>query len=137
MCDLLLVLAEGGHLAYLGKPEGALTYFGARSYSEMFHTLKSRSPQEWAHRFRSTPEYQQHVVAGASGRATARRTDLAPLRQQTLRRQFSTLCRRYLAVIAADRSYLGILIALPVLLALISRIVSPPSASDPAGLPPT
>ena len=52
VCDLLLVLAEGGHLAYLGKPEDALTYFEARSYSEMFHTLKRRSPLEWAQRFR-------------------------------------------------------------------------------------
>ncbi len=133
VCDLLLVLAEGGHLAYLGRPEGALAYFGARSYSEMFHTLKSRSPQDWAQRFRSTPEFQQHVVGGPSGAVPVRRTDLPPLRQQTRWRQFSTLCRRYVAVIAADRSYLGILIALPVLLALISRIVPAPYGLGPGG----
>jgi ABC transport system ATP-binding/permease protein len=46
VCDLLLVLAEGGHLAYLGKPEDALTYFEARSYSEMFRKLKRRPPVE-------------------------------------------------------------------------------------------
>lgn len=28
LCDLVLVLAEGGHLAYLGPPLGALDYFG-------------------------------------------------------------------------------------------------------------
>ena len=134
VCDLLLVLAEGGHLAYLGKPDDALTYFAARSYSEMFHTLKSRPPLEWAQRFRGTPEYQEHVVGGLGGRAAnRRRTDLPPLRQQTLRRQFSTLCRRYVSVIAADRSYLGILVVLPVLLAGISRIVPAP---DGLGLDP-
>ena len=126
VCDLLLVLAEGGHLAYLGKPEDALIYFGARSYSEMFHTLKSRPPQEWAGRFRSTPEYQRHVLGSVTGSSAGRRTDLPPLRQQTIGRQFSTLCRRYLSVIAADRSYLGILVALPILLAAISRIVPAP-----------
>ena len=129
VCDLLLVLAEGGQLAYLGRPEDALTYFGARSYSEMFHTLKSRPPKEWAQRFRGAPEYQRHVVGGAIAPSAKRRTDLPALRQQTIRRQFSTLCRRYLAVIASDRGYLGILIALPILLAAISRIVP-----DPAGL---
>ncbi len=127
VCDLLLVLAEGGHLAYLGKPEDALRHFGARSYSEMFHTLKSRSPREWAQRFRATPEYQRHVVGSVAGPAAARRTDLPPLRQQSIGRQFSTLCRRYLSVIAADKAYLGILIALPILLAAISRIVPAPA----------
>jgi ABC-type multidrug transport system ATPase subunit len=127
VCDLLLVLAEGGQLAYLGKPEAALSYFAARSYSEMFHTLKSRPPQEWAQRFRATEEYQRHVIGGASGPAAKRRTDLPALRQQTIRRQFSTLCRRYLAVIASDRGYLGSLIALPILLAAISRIVPAPA----------
>lgn len=126
VCDLLLVLAEGGHLAYLGKPEDALTYFSVRSYSEMFHVLKSRHPQEWAHRFRSTPEYRKHVMGGVVGPMATRRTDLPPLRQQSIGRQFSTLCRRYLSVIAADRSYLMILIALPILLAAISRIVPAP-----------
>jgi ABC-type multidrug transport system ATPase subunit len=133
VCDLLLVLAEGGQLAYLGKPEDALTYFAARSYSEMFRTLKSRPPAQWAQRFRSTPEYQRHVIGAADGPSAKRRTDLPALRQQTIRRQFSTLCRRYLAVIASDRSYLAILIALPILLAAISRIVPAPAglAMDP------
>ena len=129
VCDLLLVLAEGGHLAYLGKPEDALTYFQARSYSEMFHTLKRRAPQEWAQRFRSSPDYQRYVVGGPAGPGGVRRTNLPPLRQQSIGSQFSTLCRRYLSVIAADRSYLGILVALPVILAAISRIVP-----DPDGL---
>jgi ABC transport system ATP-binding/permease protein len=127
VCDLLLVLAEGGHLAYLGKPEGALTYFAARSYAEMFRALKSRAPLEWAQRFRGTPEYQRHVVGSVAGPMATRRTDLPPLRQQSIGRQFSTLCRRYLSVIGADRAYLAILVALPVLLAAISRIVPAPA----------
>jgi ABC-type multidrug transport system ATPase subunit len=134
VCDLLLVLAEGGQLAYLGKPEGALTYFRARSYSEMFHTLKGRPPQEWAQRFRSSPDYERYVMGGAASPGGVRRTSLPPLRQQSIGGQFSTLCRRYLSVIAADRAYLGILIALPIILAAISRIVPDP---DGLGFSPT
>jgi ABC-type multidrug transport system ATPase subunit/pSer/pThr/pTyr-binding forkhead associated (FHA) protein len=126
VCDLLLVLAEGGHLAYLGRPEDALTYFGARSYSEMFHTLKGRPPREWAQRFRQTDDYRRHVMGSVTGITSTRRTDLPPLRQQSIGKQFGVLCRRYLSVIAADRAYLGILIALPVILAAISRIVPAP-----------
>jgi ABC transport system ATP-binding/permease protein len=129
VCDLLLVLAEGGHLAYLGKPEDALTYFEARSYSEMFRKLKRRPPVEWGQRFRGHPNYQQYVMGGPTGAGGTRRTSLPPLRQQSIGSQFSTLCRRYLSVIGADRSYLSILVALPVILAAITRIVP-----DPEGL---
>jgi ABC-type multidrug transport system ATPase subunit/pSer/pThr/pTyr-binding forkhead associated (FHA) protein len=133
VCDLLLVLAEGGHLAYLGKPEDALVYFGARSYSEMFHTLKGRPPQEWAQRFRQTDEYRRHVMGSVTGITSTRRTSLPPLRQQSIGKQFGVLCRRYLSVIAADKAYLGILVALPILLAAISRIVPAPDGLGFAG----
>ncbi len=123
LCDLVLVLAEGGHLAYLGPPQGALDYFGAQSYSEMFSHLKSRPGAEWGQRFRGTQEYARHVVGGPAAGAPTRRTDLSPLRQQSLFSQFSTLCKRYLSVIAADKAYLGILLLLPILLAGISRVV--------------
>ncbi len=132
LCDLVLVLAEGGHLAYLGTPQGALDYFGARSYSEMFSHLKSRPAAEWGQRFRGAPEYARHVVAGGAATGPRHRTDLPPLRQQTLASQFSTLCRRYLAVIAADKAYLGILLLLPILLAGISRVVPADFGLGPA-----
>jgi ABC-type multidrug transport system ATPase subunit len=123
VCDLVLVLAEGGHLAYLGTPQGALDYFAAQSYSEMFSRLKSRPGPEWGQRFRGSPEYARHVMGGSARSGPNRRTDLPPLRQQTRFSQFSTLCRRYLSVIAADKAYLGILLLLPILLAAISRVV--------------
>lgn len=123
LCDLVLVLADGGHLAYLGTPQGALQYFGAQSYSEMFSHLKGRPGPEWGAAFRGAPEYARHVMAGSAGRTVTRRTDLPPLRQQSRWSQFSTLCRRYLSVIAADKAYLGILLLLPILLAGISRVV--------------
>ena len=104
VCDLLLVLAEGGQLAYLGKPEDALDLL--------------RRPLVLG----DVPHPQEPAAAGVggalpgdrrntsgtwsaapSGPVAKRRTDLPPLRQQTIRRQFSTLCRRYLSVIAADR----------------------------------
>ena len=124
LCDLVLVLAEGGHLAYLGTPQGALDYFGAQSYSEMFSRLKSRPAAgvgAAVPRLARSTRGTSWAAARASG--PTRRTDLPPLRQQTRLSQFSTLCRRYLAVIAADKAYLGILLLLPILLAGISRVV--------------
>ena len=77
------MLAEGGHLAYLGPPQGALDYFGAQSYSEMFSRLKSRPAAEWGAAFRGSQEYARHVMSGVASTGPARRTDLPPLRQQT------------------------------------------------------
>lgn len=67
-----------------------------------------------------------------SGRSTPRPAPLRPntvaaasseLRQQPVGAQFRVLCRRYLSVIGADRFYALFLIALPVVLSLLVRIL--------------
>lgn len=50
VCDLLLVLAEGGWLAYLGPPGAAPGYFGARDHADIFLLLGRQSGQHWAER---------------------------------------------------------------------------------------
>jgi ABC transport system ATP-binding/permease protein len=47
MCDLLLVLAPGGHLAYFGPPREALRYFGQPDFSEMFLLLGGSPGRSW------------------------------------------------------------------------------------------
>lgn len=125
ICDRLLLLAAGGWLAYFGPPAEALDYFGERDYADIFLRLEHSSGQQWAEKFRSSPQHARYVGAAehhpqpprASG-ATSR----AP-RQQGPLSQLAVLCRRYLAVIAADRQYLVFLAALPVVLSLLARAV--------------
>lgn len=133
VCDLVMVLARGGYVAYLGPPAGALAYFHARSWADAFGRLKTRPGADWAQDFSG--------FAGRDRRADPpprlppgppRGPVLSPIRRQSMGAQLATLCRRYLAVIAADRAYLAIIVLLPFILALFSRVVPAPEGLGPA-----
>ncbi|PZS28407.1 MAG: ABC transporter ATP-binding protein, partial [Pseudonocardiales bacterium] len=127
VCDLVMVLAKGGHIAYLGPPSKALGYFGARTWADAFGRLKTRPGEHWAIDFwnspgrdpRSNPPRQRPTSQPGAG-------SLTPIRRQSVGSQLVTLCRRYLAVIAADRAFLVIATLLPFLLAGFARVISAP-----------
>ncbi|HZS19920.1 MAG TPA: Hsp70 family protein, partial [Pseudonocardiaceae bacterium] len=126
VCDRLLLLAKGGWLAYFGPPADALEYFAEKDYADIFLRLDNTPSEQWAQKFRSSPQYQRYLggldhrtpVATSPYHAPSR-----PPRQQGPLTQLSVLCRRYLAVISADRQYLGFLAALPIVLSLLARTV--------------
>jgi len=125
-CDRLLVLAEGGWVAYFGPPAHVFEFFRARNYAEIFRQLKDRDGKELAEKYCHSPANYRYVrPLGAAG--TDRRTGLRPPppgpRRQSTITQLAVLCRRYLAVIVADRQYVAFLIAVPFVLSLLARIV--------------
>jgi ABC transport system ATP-binding/permease protein len=121
VCDLVLMLAPGGYVAYLGPPSGALAYFGERDFADVFLSLEATPGPEWDTRFRTSDLY----VTAAVGAPSARRVEqeLPNIRQQPVLRQLSTLVRRYLRVVASDKSYIRLIIAFPLLLGIIPRVV--------------
>ena len=125
VCDRLLVLAPGGRVAYFGPPGEALAYFGADDHADMYTMLERERSVDWADRFRRSPQYREYVVeaAGAGQAAPPPPPPSAATAQQTPLSQFTTLCRRYLAVIAADRQFVILMTALPLLLALFAHAV--------------
>ncbi len=125
LCDRLLILAPGGRLAYFGPPEHALAYFGCDDFANIFTLLEEDTTTDWTERFNSSPMHdaftgghpvvQEQPVepeAGAPKKALAQQSGLA---------QFAILCRRYLAVIAADRQYALFLVLLPLALSLCAH----------------
>ncbi len=124
LCDYLLVLAPGGHVAYFGPSAGALRFFGKKDFKEfvtVFRELEATSGDVLAARFRASEYYvPSAVVAPVVRRAPAQ---LPSVRQQPVRAQLSTLTRRYLRVVLADRSYLRLIIAFPFLLGIIPRVI--------------
>jgi len=125
LCDRLLVLASGGQLAYFGPPSEALRYFGQRDYADMFLLLDREQEINWTERFRNSPEGARYLPATQSGPGRPRRANppAPPPRQQPALAQLWVLCRRYLAVIAADRAYAVFLALLPLVLSLFARLV--------------
>ncbi|TSD93640.1 FHA domain-containing protein [Skermania sp. ID1734] len=136
-CDRLLVLVPGGRLAYYGPPEEGLEHFGQRSWASVFQSFENEPDRDWAREFRDSPRFDRYVAGGLTddvgpGKVAA---PAPPPAQQSKLTQLSTLCRRYLAVIASERSYLVLLGVMPILLG--GLVAAVPSGSGFTGAPGT
>ncbi len=126
LCDRLLVLVPGGKVAFFGPPREGLRHFGQPGWAEVFQAFEAEPGRDWAGEFKRSPLYAQYVASGMNAPAspTGPRQVVPPPRRRNHLSQLSTLCRRYLAVIASDRFYLVSAIAAPVALAGILQLVS-------------
>jgi ABC-type multidrug transport system ATPase subunit/pSer/pThr/pTyr-binding forkhead associated (FHA) protein len=118
-CDRLLVLVPGGKVAYYGPPDEGLNYFGLTGWAEVFQAFERYPDRDWAAEYAASPAHAQYVLGqrpkhepGAQGDDIA---GTAPQPSGGLR-QFRTLTRRYVRVIASDRGYLIFMGLLPIIL---------------------
>ena len=121
ICDRLLVLVPGGKVAYFGPPQDGLKHFAKPGWAEVFQSFDAEPGRDWAGEYRRSAWYQQYVLSAVDGRgpsAAPRQIPPAPSSKNRLA-QFSTLCRRYLSVIASDRVYLGLLAGAPIVLGAV------------------
>lgn len=51
LCDRVIVMAEGGELAFFGAPAQALTFFEVESYDDIYAALARTPSREWRDRF--------------------------------------------------------------------------------------
>ena len=108
-CHLVVILAEGGSLAFVGPPAAALEYFDIPRLGDVYHRLREESPQSWRERFRRSEHYKTYVkrrlprVQTEAARISKRRR--RPL--FALWRQFHLQLRRYLAIQWADKRALS------------------------------
>jgi ABC-type multidrug transport system ATPase subunit len=130
LCDRLLVLVPGGKVAYFGPPEEGLTHFAKPGWAEVFQAFDADPSRDWAAEYRQSRYHERYVAAEMDAQAPAGRparqpSGPAPAARNRLA-QLSTLCRRYMAVIASDRVYLAVLGILPIVLgALIQAVPAP------------
>jgi len=128
LCDRLLVLAQGGRVAYYGPPDEGLRYFGQPDWADVFQAFEAEADRDWAGEFRQSRFHELYVAAemdhpaSSAGPAQAVAVPAAGNRVA----QLGTLSRRYLAVIAADPVYLGSLVALPLVLGAVVRAIPAP-----------
>ena len=137
MCDRLLVLFPGGKVAFYGPPAEGLSYFGLPGWAEVFEAFERYPDRDWAGEFNASPAYARYV-AGQQQKAAAKTSDTRLPEAQPRRgalRQMSTLTRRYVRVIAADRGYLLFTVLLPVILGVLIHLAG--TAQGLAGPPHT
>jgi ABC-type multidrug transport system ATPase subunit len=129
LCDRLLVLVPGGKVAFFGPPADGLRHFGKSDWAEVFQAFETQSGRDWAAEFRASPYHARYIASelnsAAVPAAPAAQAPPPPASRNKLA-HMRTLCRRYLAVIASDRLYLGVLAGLPIALGLLVRVIPSP-----------
>ena len=128
LCDRLLVLVPGGKVAYFGPPKEGLRYFGKPGWAEVFQAFDAEPDRDWAGEFRRSSAHDRYVTAEMSSSvpASAGAQPAPPPATRNRFAQLSTLCRRYLVVIASSRVYLAMLAVTPIVLAGAVRLMPCP-----------
>ncbi len=116
LCDQVLLLAPGGKTAYCGAPKDVGSELGTTDWAEIFAFTADQPDQAWA-RYR-----QRHPHASAPRPAPPAGPPVT-VPQASGGRQTSTVFRRQLRLILADRGYLVFLLLLPVVLGLLTLVI--------------
>ncbi|KOU69179.1 ABC transporter ATPase [Streptomyces sp. MMG1533] len=127
VCDRLLVLAPGGKIAYYGPPEEALAFFGFTEWPEAFEAFERDRDRDWAGDFRTSLLQRQYVLDATAQPRRPREGPVVitpPPRPRSRGAQLGTLARRYTAALAADRTFLAIMIALPFVMGAMGRALA-------------
>ncbi len=126
-CDRLLVLVPGGRIAFYGPPDEGLSYFRLPGWAEVFQAFEAYPDRDWAAEFASSPAHAQYVL-GQRPKPPPQDGGLElpaapPPQRRGGFRQMTTLTRRYVRVISADRGYLLFMGLLPVILGTLIHFV--------------
>ena len=144
--DKVLILAAGGKPVYYGAPRQVLPYFRDRlaefaaqgrlllnapkgtlpdppavdGYADVYALIRNHTPELRAHLEATVPSTRRGGARKQSGPAPT--NDKQPP-QQSAARQLSTLVRRQLRIVAADRSYLAFMLLLPIIMGLLTKAI--------------
>jgi ABC transport system ATP-binding/permease protein len=132
--DRLCVMGRGGHLCFEGPPDEALTFFGVKSYEDVYTALQKRPADEWRREFERgrPPRSSPPEKARSPGR---RRRPYRNPRARIL--QAGVLTARYMRVFVRDRVGLLILLlqapvlVMGVLLLFQPNVLAPPGRGMP------
>jgi ABC-type multidrug transport system ATPase subunit/ABC-type multidrug transport system permease subunit len=127
VCDRLLLLAPGGRIAFYGPPDETLSFFGFADWPDAFEAFETDRDRDWAGQFRGSGPYREYIASvlekpGRSSPQPHARVDPAPA--QGWGSQVGTLIRRYSAALAADRTFLAIMVALPFVMGAMARALA-------------
>ncbi len=120
LCDLVLVLAPGGRLAFLGPPDRVASHFQCADIASVFNLLGERPAEEWLAHFARSSSFQKYVAdpirTGASNPSGGTKRSFAT--------DFAIMTSRYVKSLLGDRRRLGLLLLqAPILGALFSLLI--------------
>jgi ABC-type multidrug transport system ATPase subunit/pSer/pThr/pTyr-binding forkhead associated (FHA) protein len=122
-CHLVVMLTEGGRLAFIGSPDEAKAYFQISRLGDVYSKLALEQPDEWHNRFRSSPYFSYYVVDRMPSDLDSEPEEPAAARpahgNAKSIRQASVLTRRYVSIWRGDRNALWALFGQSLLVALL------------------
>ncbi|OBG37274.1 ABC transporter ATP-binding protein [Mycobacterium sp. E3198] len=121
VCDQLLLVAPGGKTAYFGPPDQIGDAMGTTNWAKIF-TQVGADPEEANRRFleqRDAQKRPQKLVPDKADEPGA----LGEPVHTSVRRQISTVARRQVRLVVADRAYFVFLALLPFILGSLSLTV--------------
>lgn len=121
ICDQLLLVAPGGKTAYCGPPDQIGAAMGTTNWAKIF-TQVGADPEEANRRFieqRDAQKRPQKLVPDKTDEPGA----LGEPVHTSVRRQISTVARRQIRLVVADRAYFIFLALLPFILGSLSLTV--------------
>jgi len=120
-CDQLLLVAPGGKTAYCGPPDQIGEAMGTTNWAKIF-TRVGADPEEANRRFLAQSEAQKRLQKLVPDRTDEPGALGEPV-HTSLRRQISTIARRQVRLVVADRAYFIFLALLPFILGSLSLTV--------------
>ncbi len=121
MCDQLLLVAPGGKTAYYGPPDQIGAAMGTTNWAKIF-TKVGADPEEANRRFLAQAEAEKHPQKLLPDKEVEK-GDLGKPVHTSMRRQISTISRRQIRLVVADRAYFIFLALLPFILGVLSLTV--------------
>ena len=118
-CDQILLLAPGGLTAYLGPPDEITAFFGTAEWGDIFQQITDEpeaAHQRWLAKANAGAQRAEPRLLAAPHRAASRGAGWL--------RQFTTLVTRQVNLMLADRAYVIILAALPIVVGLLPYVVA-------------
>ena len=129
-CHLVVILTEGGRLAFVGTPDEAKEYFGIRRLGDVYQRLAEHAPMKWQMEFEKSSYHTRYVKermpAPAAPQAISSSVDSHLLREHPKIKsvgQASILTRRYLAIWRGDAPALITLLGQSLLVAFLLCLV--------------
>ncbi len=138
-CDLVIFLARGGYIAFLGSPDEALKYFGVKDFDEIYPKVESElPPEEWEARYKRSRQYQRYIVDRLRGgsekplgeRRRQQQLPGAEVKHVSFWRQLQILSQRNLAILLRDRASLILMLAIAPILGLLDFFLWPRQVFD-------
>jgi ABC-type multidrug transport system ATPase subunit/pSer/pThr/pTyr-binding forkhead associated (FHA) protein len=125
-CHLVVILTEGGRLAFVGTPDEAKAYFKIPRLGEVYRKMAERSPDAWQARFEASPYHARYVADRLPADRVVNkpaRTGRTTRRSEGGLRQAWILTRRYLAIWRGDWLALLVLFGQSVMIAVLLGLV--------------